>query len=335
MDIAASWQRPPRGLLLLAPLMLLFVAISALRRTAYRRGWLKQVPLPVPVVIVGNITVGGAGKTPTVHYLAQALRAQGMHPGVISRGYGGKVEGVASVDPAGDPAYFGDEPLLLARLCACPVFVGRDRVAAGQALLLAHPDVNVILSDDGLQHYHLGRALEIVVMDGARGLGNGWRLPLGPLREGAARLKEVSAVVRNGLGNAHWPVHVHTFQMTLQAGLAYRLGKQTEQRTLASLRGEPLTALAGIGNPARFFATLRDAGLQFTEQAYPDHHAYTGADLAQYAGKTLIVTEKDAVKLERSVAALPYDGNIWVLPVSTVMEPDLASWVLSRLRERP
>jgi len=138
VNLPALWQRPPRALLLLLPLALLFIALSGLRRLAYRRGWLQQIRLAVPVVIVGNITVGGTGKTPTVQYLVQALRMQGLHPGVVSRGYGGKVAGVAAVDASGDPGYFGDEPLLLARLCACPVYVGRDRVATGQALLQEH-----------------------------------------------------------------------------------------------------------------------------------------------------------------------------------------------------
>lgn len=335
MNLPALWQRPPRGLLLLLPLSLLFAALSALRRLAYRLGWLQQYRLAVPVVIVGNITVGGAGKTPTVHHLAQALRAHGLQPGVISRGYGGKVAGVAAVDTGGDPGYFGDEPLLLARLCHCPVFVGRDRVAAGQALLQAHPEVDVIISDDGLQHYRLARDVEIVVMDGARGLGNGWRLPIGPLREKPARLQEAAALVRNGAGDAQWPAHAHTFQMQLQPGLAYRLGDSTQQRALASFAGEPLAALAGIGNPARFFATLRSAGLQCSEQAFPDHHRFTSADLAACAGQTLLVTEKDAVKLEHIKATLPDDVNIWVLPVSAVMEPDLAAWLLARLRTLP
>lgn len=330
MRTPAYWQsRFPAALLL--PLSALFGLLAAGRRLAFRRGWLTSRALPVPVVVVGNLSAGGAGKTPTVAHLAAGLAAAGRKPGIISRGYGGSVSTVAEVDPAGPASRFGDEPLLLARASACPVFVGRDRHAAGQALLARHPEVDVLLCDDGLQHYRLARDIEIVVVDGQRGLQNGWLLPAGPLREGAGRLASVDAIVFNGAASQALPAsaaRIPCFEMQLQPGLAYRLGQATQQCALGDFAGQPLTALAGIGHPARFFATLRAAGLgQFSEHPFADHHAYTAADLAPLAGQTILCTEKDAVKL----AAVQHDGNIWVVPVTAQLRPDLVGWLLGQL----
>lgn len=326
MKTPTHWQsRFPACLLL--PLSALFGTVAAARRGLYRAGMLRSQHLPVPVVIVGNLGAGGAGKTPTVRYLAERMRALGWRPGIVCRGYGGSVEGVAEVDAAGPASRFGDEPLLLARTAGCPVFVGSDRVAAGRALLAAHPQVDLILTDDGLQHYRLARNVEIVVIDGSRGLQNGWLLPAGPLREPASRLAQADALVVNGQSAVPLPSHPNTFQMTLVAGEAYRLGKPDERRPLAAFAGQPVTAVAGIAHPARFFATLRDAGLAVDEHPYADHHAYAQADLATLAHAIVLTTEKDAVKL----AALQHDGSIWVVPVAADLSPDLATWLHARL----
>jgi tetraacyldisaccharide 4'-kinase len=320
------WQsRFPAALLL--PLSAIFGAVSAVRRQLYRRNTSKAVRLTVPVVVVGNLSAGGAGKTPTVRYLAEALRQQGWQPGIISRGYGGKVETVAEVDPAGPAEHFGDEPMLLAQSCQCPVFVGRDRAAAGTALLSTHPHVNVILSDDGLQHYRLARDIELVVIDGARGFDNGWLLPAGPLRELPARLASVDAIVVNGRADAAIPAHPNRFDMRLAPGEAYRLGVPEERRTLASFKDEDLAAVAGIARPARFFATLLEAGLNFSEHPFPDHYAYQSVDVDSLRSKTLLTTEKDAVKLAR----LQHNGSIWVIPVAAELTPDLGAWLHARL----
>lgn len=326
MQTPAYWQsRFPAALLL--PLAALFGLLAAIRRALYRLGWRQSERLAVPVVVVGNISAGGAGKTPTVRYLAERLRAAGFNPGIVSRGYGGRVDGVAEVPPRGDPAVYGDEPLLLAATTLCPVFVGRDRVAAGRALLAAHPHTDVILCDDGLQHYRLARDVEIVVVDGARGLQNGWLLPAGPLREPASRLAGVDAVVFNGDGAAVLPSHPRSHRMTLVPGAAWNLAQPALTRPLADFGGK-LAALAGIGHPARFFATLRSAGLRgVAEYPFPDHHAYRAEDLAAIEADAVLVTEKDAVKL----AGLSLGGNIWAVPVAAELSPDLAGWLVQRL----
>ncbi|WIM06635.1 MAG: tetraacyldisaccharide 4'-kinase [Candidatus Nitricoxidivorans perseverans] len=305
----ALWHR--RGLFawLLLPVGAAFLALVALRRLLYRLGVLPPVRLPVPVVVVGNITAGGSGKTPLVIWLAEALSARGMHPGVISRGYGRRTDGVREVFPDSTAAEAGDEPLLIRRRVGCPVFVGRDRAAAGRALLAAHPGTDVILSDDGLQHYRLARDVEIAVVDD---LKNGWPLPAGPLREPASRLRTVDAVVGHGwAGDAD-------FRMTLAGGPLPE-----------KLHGKRLHAVAGIGNPQRFFGHLAGLGLRFEAHAFPDHHAYVAGDL-DFSGDAILTTEKDAVKFG-GLSKLP----VWVLSVTARIEPDLAQFVLEKIDGRP
>jgi len=326
MRTPAYWQsRFPAALLL--PLSLLFGALAAARRWGYAHGYLRQTRIDVPVVVVGNITAGGAGKTPTVQYLARALVAAGWQPGIVCRGYGGRIDTVAAVDVQGDAATYGDEPLLLARSTGCPVFVGRQRAGAAQALRAAHPQVDVILTDDGLQHYALARDIEIAVLDGARGLQNGWLLPAGPLREGARRLGTVDAVVVNGNPQLALASPAPRFDMTLAAGDAWYLGAPQERRALASFAGQPVTAVAGIAHPPRFFEMLTRAGLGVTPLAYPDHHAYSQSDADGWGKGVVLTTEKDAVKL----AALQHNGSIWVIPVTPRLEPDLGRWLHDRL----
>jgi tetraacyldisaccharide 4'-kinase len=325
--LTRHWYRPAMLVpALLLPFSLLFALIGAIRRELFRKHILRSQSLPVPVVVVGNLTAGGAGKTPLTIALAQSLSAKGWKVGIISRGYGGQNLSPRSVEIDSDPAQSGDEPILLRRATGMPVFVCRDRYAAGAALLEQHPDVNLLLCDDGLQHYRLARDLELCVIDGARGLGNRLLLPSGPLREPVYRLDRVDALVMNGQGHA--PEHAHIFQMQLQAGEFYRLCAP-EQHCLASdLHGQKITALCGIGNPQRFFKTLRDLGLAFTEQAMPDHHVFSAADLPTEG--LIVVTEKDAVKL----AHLPEcrgNDRIRVLPVSATICPDLAGWITERL----
>ncbi|HJX57889.1 MAG TPA: tetraacyldisaccharide 4'-kinase, partial [Thiobacillus sp.] len=196
------WARTGVLTLLLSPLAALFAAVSGLRRLAYRRGWLTAISVGVPVIIVGNLTAGGSGKTPLTIWLVNWLRAQGYRPGVVSRGYGGAARGCVDVQPDSNPAEVGDEPLLIRVKTSAPVVVGRDRVAAARSLLARHPGVDVIVSDDGLQHYRLQRDLELVVIDAATGLGNGWPLPAGPLREPRSRLRSVDAVIQVVRGTA-------------------------------------------------------------------------------------------------------------------------------------
>jgi tetraacyldisaccharide 4'-kinase len=307
------------------PLATLFSTLVSLRRLAYRRGWLHAERLAVPVVVVGNIIAGGAGKTPLTLWLARQLMALGRKPGIVSRGYGRETRGIleVKVGAGGTAARVGDEPLLLAQRSGCPVFVGSDRAAAAQALLAAYPDCNLILCDDGLQHYRLARDVEIAVVD-RRGLMNGWLQPAGPLREPAQRLREVDALVLNGtasLPGGGAPV----FRMRLEGERFYRLDDPATTCTIDALAGLELHAVAGIGEPQRFFDHLVALGLRFEPHAFPDHHHYSSADLS-FAGDALLMTEKDALKCA-GLTTLP----IWVLPVDARIEPDLARFVLEKI----
>lgn len=309
---------------LLLPVLALYVLIFAWRRrsTAVER-------LPVPVVVVGNLIVGGAGKTPLTLWLATQLAERGWRPGIISRGYGGAADLPRVVLPDSTPQAVGDEPVLLARRSGVPVWVGRDRVAAGRALLAAHPAVNVLLCDDGLQHHRLGRDVELAVFD-ARGAGNGWRLPLGPLREPLQRLAAVDAVIGNNFDVSALPFQKPGFAMRLQPGDFYRLGQVDRKCRADNLRGRNLHAVAGIGDPARFFRTLRALDLEFVVHPFPDHHPYTAADLAFGEDAVLLLTEKDAVKC----AGLT-EAEAWVLPVEADVAPALIDLIVEKLRGRP
>lgn len=322
--LSALWRSRSLTACLLLPLGLIFAALAALRRQCYRLGLLPRARLPVPVVVVGNIIAGGAGKTPLTLYLARRLRELGHHPGIVSRGYGGAGE-VSEVHGNSAPTMVGDEPLLMKRRFGGPVFVGRRRAEAARALLAAHPDCDLILCDDGLQHYALARDMEIAVLD-RRGLMNGWPLPAGPLREPPARLKEVQALVTQGLET--WPESaVPRFSMALEGSRFVRLDDSNRHCESSELAGLRLHAVAGIGEPRRFFDHLEALGLSFTPHAFPDHHPYTLADL-DFSGDGILTTEKDAVKFP---AFLPLP--VWVLPVEARLEPDPAPWVLELLEK--
>jgi tetraacyldisaccharide 4'-kinase len=308
----------------LLPFSALFGALSALRRAAYRFGWLESERLPVALIVVGNITVGGSGKTPLVLWLVRWLKQHGFHPGIVSRGYGGKAETPMRAEPGGDAALVGDEPLLLARRGDCPVWIGRDRVAAGRALLAAHPECDVIVGDDGLQHYRLRRDVEIVVVDGQRRFGNEYLLPAGPLREGVGRLREVDAVVVNGDETVVLPGAA--FHMRLQGAVLRNLlsGASVDAKMF---QGRKLHAVAGIGNPQRFFDHLRGLGLVFEAHAFPDHHAFVAGDLDWNDADAVLMTEKDAVKC----AAFASDRH-WMLAVEAEVDPGLGQLVLNKLK---
>ncbi|MEY2633335.1 MAG: hypothetical protein RIR00_1989 [Pseudomonadota bacterium] len=330
-----QWFAPQRRLTpalwllwpLLTPFHLIFTALSGWRRLAYQRGWQRAERLPVPVVVVGNISVGGTGKTPLTLWLARGLSQAGRRPGIVCRGYGGSAREAQPAKAESLAAEVGDEPLLLALRSGVPVWIGRDRPAAARALLAAHPDVDLILCDDGLQHYRLARDVEIAVMDG-RGTGNGWRLPLGPLREPAYRLRHCQALVLNGGGPtpAGLPA-LPCFSMHLRAAPFQRLDQPGLNCSADALRGRPLFALAGIGDPQRFFRTLAALGLEFTPRPFPDHHAYTAEDLAFAHGGVLLMTEKDGVKCRGL-----FPGEAWVLPVEAELPAELLTTLLENLR---
>jgi tetraacyldisaccharide 4'-kinase len=308
----------------------LFSMLVALRRALYHAGFLRRERLPVPVVIVGNISVGGTGKTPLVIQLALALRALGRHPGIVSRGYGSDTADIAEVTPGSDPGVVGDEPLLLARRSGCPVFVGRNRPAAARALIAGHPECDVIIADDGLQHYRLARDLEIAVFDG-RGVMNGWPLPAGPLREPVSRLARADAVVLNGTTVSPAPtIDLPVFQMRMLGASFHRLDDPLIKCSANDLAGKKLHAVAGIGAPQRFFDRLSELGLSFSAHPFSDHHVFCPEDLT-FIGDAILTTEKDAVKLARLLLPLP----VWVLPVTAEVSPDLAAFVLEKLNGYP
>lgn len=275
------------------PISAVYLALARLRRTAYQRGWRPTVDSAVPVIVVGNVSVGGTGKTPFVIWLAAQLKQRGRKVGVVTRGYGGKgTEWPRVVTPGSDPREVGDEPVLLARRTGCPVVAGPDRVACVEKLL-ADSRVDVVLSDDGLQHYRLGRSFEIAIVDGVRGMGNGLCLPAGPLREPVSRLQEVDAIVVNG---GEWG-HAGVFRAEAVVTKVYHL-KDGELRTLDSFRSKPVHAVAGIGNPQRFFDLLLEAGLEVEAHPLADHAAI-GLDELQFDEPgAVLITEKDAVKCE-------------------------------------
>lgn len=328
------WQS--RGILavLLLPLAGAFALISWLRRWLYRSRILPSKRLPVPVVVVGNITVGGSGKTPLCLWLALRMAQSGRSPGIISRGYGGNLPPgqVREVSATGEALEVGDEPLLLKRRSGLPVFVGSDRVTVAEALLAAYPECDLIISDDGLQHYRLGRDVEIAVLD-SRGLMNGWLLPAGPLREPAERLARLDALVINGVAGTQ-STAVPVFPMQVVGTSFYALADPSVTCNAESLRQQSLAAVAGIGVPQRFFDHLAALDLKFSEHVFPDHHRYAAEDLAAIAADQLLMTEKDAVKC----AGLT-DRPIWVLPISAELDSsatgmDLAALVEHRIVEK-
>ena len=315
-------------MVLLLPLSVLFAAVSGLRRLAYRRGWLSTVAVGVPVIVVGNITAGGSGKTPLVIWLVQWLRGQGYQPGVVSRGYGGTAQGCVSVQPASSPAEVGDEPLLIRIKTNVPVVVGRDRVAAAQHLLARHPEVDLIVSDDGLQHYRLQRDIELAVIDASTGLGNGWPLPAGPLREPCSRLERVDAVIQvvRGAAQPRTDLPAKTWRVDYSMGQAFRLGNPSEKQALQALPPANWLAVTGIGNPQGFYDMLRKQGLEFTPRSFADHHAFQPHELP--ADGHVLMTEKDAVKCSEFAGS-----NWWAVELDVAPECGFIEWLGARLKQ--
>ncbi len=303
------------------PVSWLFRGLAAARRGAYNTGLLKSYPVDVPVIVVGNISVGGTGKTPLVTWLVKLLKKAGYRPGIVSRGYGGQAKRwPQQVRIDSDPQMVGDEPVMLAQMCDCPVVAAPDRVAAAQQLL-KYSDCDLIITDDGLQHYRLQRDIEIVVVDGQRRFGNGYCLPAGPLREPVSRLDEVDFVVSNG------PAARGEFPMSLVSrGLVSLLDSN---RTLAfeKLISQPVHAVAGIGNPGRFFQLLKDAGFQIIEHPFADHHQFSETDLHFGDEQAILMTAKDAVKCQRYGR-----DNMWIVPVEAQLPDSFALRLLQMIK---
>lgn len=318
------WYRPNPVKWLLWPFSVAFRVATEFRRLRYRVGQKPTMRLPVAVIVVGNITVGGTGKTPFIIWLAEELQTRGYRVGIVGRGYGGNAENWPQrVERSSDPELVGDEPVLLARETGCPVAVGPDRVAAAQ-VLLATEQVDVVLSDDGLQHYALHRTFEIAVVDGKRGLGNGFSLPAGPLREPQSRLDDVGAVIING---GSWE-YEGAFRAEVIAQPLYQVAG-SGQRSLEALRGTDVHAVAGIANPTRFFDLLETAGVSVHPHPLPDHATLDAASLNFGDSLPVLVTEKDAVKCQ-SIA----HGNVWCVPIKLKLKPEDGERLMQRVLMR-
>ena len=308
LRLERMWYAGPPLALLLAPLSGLYLLALACRRLLYARGILPVTRLAVPVIVVGNLTVGGTGKTPLVIWLARRLQARSYRPGIVSRGYGGaaSAHAVLRVAADSDPALVGDEPVLLAQRTGCPVVVAPKRVRAAQALL-RQTDCDILLCDDGLQHSALARDVEIVVIDGARRFGNGRCLPAGPLREPRARLHTVDLVVANGCAAPGEYLMEYT-------ELPVRSLDGSRNRELGWFRQQRVHAVAALGNPGRFFTLLRRNGIDIEAHAFPDHHGFRRAELEFGDGAAILMTEKDAVKCRRFRL-----DNAWYVPIDATL----------------
>ncbi len=316
------WYRDTLPSHLLAPLGWLYGFLALLRRTLYLRHILRSTHPGVLVIIVGNLTVGGSGKTPLVIWLAHFLKERGRRPGIVTRGYGGSAASwPQQVTPESDPDAVGDEPVLIAREAGCPVVADPDRVR-GARQLVQTLGCDIIVSDDGLQHYRLARDLEIAVIDGMRRFGNGRCLPAGPLREPLSRLASVD--MRVTLGSPQTGER----GMTLATRMFHRLDASEITTEVAHFRDQPVHAVAGIGNPARFFEHLRGLGLQVIEHPFPDHHRYRAEELQFRDGGEILMTQKDAVKCERLAGVTG-----WVLAVTAQPEPALGEFLQRWLKE--
>ena len=358
--VERAWRR--RGWLarILYPLSLVYAAGMAARAAAYRAGVFRRYRLPAPLIVVGNLCVGGSGKTPLVMALVDALRARGWRPGVIARGLraGARPGGPGSWPReagAGDAAEsaaaaafeVGDEAALIARRCGVPVFAGPKRRAAAEALLARHR-CDLLISDDGFQHLKLRRDLDIVVVDARRRFGNGWRLPAGPLRESPAAIRRAALVVVNdsggdghggddgdGDGDGAPITHPNKFRMRTCIDRAVQLvhgGREKPLREFASRDGQAIHAVAGLGDPSRFFRQLRAHGIDARAHAFPDHHRFTAADFAfAAAADTVLMTEKDAVKCEALVAGGELAGDYWVVPLRVELPVEFIDAVCAQL----
>ncbi len=325
MDLNLIWyghRRHPLSLALL-PASWLWCAAVMVRRRLYRIGRLETRRAARPVVVVGNLTVGGTGKTPLVLRLAELAVERGFRPAILTRGYAGKAsDWPRTVRPDDAPGRVGDEPLLLARHGVCPVIAGPDRVADAELAIGSH-GCDLLLCDDGLQHYRLERDIEIAVIDGERELGNGRCLPAGPLREPRGRLGSVDLVIRNGA-----QVGGHRFELV--PGAAVNLRDPELTRPLREFRTLRAAAVAGIGNPGRFFDMLRRHGVLVEEWPYPDHHVFTAEEVAGWPPGPVLMTEKDAVKCAKFAGA-----DHWYCPVRADPDPGFVDALFTKLASIP
>ncbi len=331
--VTRAWQHKSPLLMLLWPLSLLYRCVIAARGLAYQCGWLQSYKADVPVVVVGNITVGGTGKSPLVAALVKQFQSQGMQPGVVSRGYGAQTRHVQpwQVSAGDDASQVGDEPAMLAGQVSCPIVVCTDRMLA--IATLQEQGCDVVIADDGMQHYRMQRDVEICVVDGKRWWGNGFLLPVGPMREPLQRLQKVDCLVVNGSNGATPPQGsldgVSVFNMTLQSQDLIPLN-QSASRAVVRPPEPParVHGVAGIGHPQRFFDTLTQLGYEVIPHAKADHHCFKETDFAFREALPVVMTAKDAVKCRNL-----YLENAWVLPVEAELNTDFYAFLQTRILE--
>ena len=320
--LVATWYKPHPIRWLISPLSALYRTIITLRKWLYRLGLIKQSRLSVPVIIIGNITAGGTGKTPVVIWLSEQLKQAKFKPGIVSRGYGGAAPHYPiDVKPQSNPDIVGDEPVVIRQQTNCPVAVSPNRIEAGY-LLLKRYDCDVIIADDGLQHLALARDIEMAVIDGERLFGNGCHLPAGPLREPLSRLNEMDFVIYNE-GDSY-----HPFVTKVMQGLAINLADKSITKNIADFNTQAVHAIAGIANPDRFFNQLKQQGLTLFCHPFCDHHRYQRRDLIFDDTHPILMTEKDAVKCQSFASK-----NMWYIPISITISGDLGSLLINKLKK--
>jgi len=327
--VTKSWYQGAYWLFLLWPLNLVYRVVTLLRKRLYQLRVLKSYRAKVPVIVVGNITLGGTGKSPLVAHIVESLKDMGFKPGVVSRGYGANISSdeVREVSADSLVSEVGDEPLMLKLRVGCPIFVSPTRALAVQAL--EKHGCDIVITDDGLQHYALERDIEICVFDGERRWGNGYLLPMGPMREPLSRINNTDFMVMNGADwTAPFQPNKAAFRMDLVASDLQSLS-DNHTLSLSEFKGKEVDAIAGIGNPERFFNTLVMQGLLVESHGFSDHHAYTQSDISFEGDRPLIMTEKDAVKCR----ALKLQ-EAWYLPVSAKLRGDLVTQIVTTLKSK-
>lgn len=326
------WSRKGWANRLLLPFSWLFCALAWLRRRLYRNAVLASAHPGVPVIVAGNITVGGSGKTPFVIWLAQWLKTQGYHPGVVSRGYGRKTRHDLILNAQSTAVDAGDEPVLIHRSADVPVAVAASRLQACRKLLAAYPQIDILIADDGLQHYRLQRDLELVLADAAELFGNGWLLPAGPLREPLSRLRRADALILSQRGEAGKNADnagfdnpgIPQFRVRHRPGVFRNLNEPGRVVSAEYFSGKRIEAVAGIARPEAFFSALEQAGMQISRHAFPDHHAYAEGELSPQA--TIVMTEKDAVKCHKLAGP-----DWWARSLEFVPDAALEKWLAAKL----
>ena len=315
-----QYYKKSNWIYLFVPLSIFFYCISSLKKYLYRNEFLKTIKIKVPVLIIGNITLGGTGKTPLALDLIEKFLRKGLKPAIISRGYGGSAKNITEVFEFSDVRAVGDEALLIKAKSKIPVFIGKDRANVAKILLKKYPETSIIISDDGLQHHRLARDFEIIVIDSQRQFGNGLIFPAGPMREGISKLKQVDAVVYKGANS-----NSNFYQMKYITKYFKNL-LTNKEALFKGIQDKKIVAITAIGNPESFFSTLEGYGLEFKKVTYNDHYLFNKNDFIKYADYNIVMTEKDAIKCKKFATK-----NFWVLPLEIKVDERLFQNILKKV----